>query len=290
MNNLTTRKIVLGLLMTLVLALGVQGTADALTLGKGDGDFRSATDDVEFEITFTPALNSNVANESVKISASRALITSVGFGNPFTPSKTPHTLKEGEADNEALTGREVTVTCIASSPGEVTITVSDTTSSTELRKTDPDTPKAPNLVFTVYVEKHALDVDRGDTVSLLGVTNGVGAGYDNRGDVKIHSGSGTNPVRYTVSGGGTLYIREGSRYRNADDSYIKSDTDGTLDTSSGADVWLAMSGNSNIVTAEVSGGDTENQGVYIFGRPTLRVATQGQTLSPTLSHNRSLEW
>ena len=31
MNNLTTRKIVLGLLMTLVLAFSVQGIADAVT-------------------------------------------------------------------------------------------------------------------------------------------------------------------------------------------------------------------------------------------------------------------
>ena len=38
MNNLTTRKIVLGLLMTLVLAFSVQGTADALTsLTKSSG-------------------------------------------------------------------------------------------------------------------------------------------------------------------------------------------------------------------------------------------------------------
>ena len=33
MNNLTTRKIVLGLLMTLVLAFSVQGTADAVSVG-----------------------------------------------------------------------------------------------------------------------------------------------------------------------------------------------------------------------------------------------------------------
>ena len=32
MNNLTTRKIVLGMLMALVLAFSVQGIADALTL------------------------------------------------------------------------------------------------------------------------------------------------------------------------------------------------------------------------------------------------------------------
>ena len=33
MNNLTTRKIVLGMLMALVLAFSVQGTADAQTFG-----------------------------------------------------------------------------------------------------------------------------------------------------------------------------------------------------------------------------------------------------------------
>ena len=32
MNNLTTRKIVLGLLMVLALAFGVQGIADAITV------------------------------------------------------------------------------------------------------------------------------------------------------------------------------------------------------------------------------------------------------------------
>ena len=34
MNNLTTRKIVLGMLMALVLAFSVQGIADALTFGR----------------------------------------------------------------------------------------------------------------------------------------------------------------------------------------------------------------------------------------------------------------
>ena len=68
MNNLTTRKIVLGLLMALVLAFGVQGIADALTLDKenvsdlttahdGMGDLQTIT--VEsglFEIQFDVTL------------------------------------------------------------------------------------------------------------------------------------------------------------------------------------------------------------------------------------------
>ena len=44
MNNLTTRKIVLGLLMALVLAFSVQGIADALTFKESrTGDLQSAT-------------------------------------------------------------------------------------------------------------------------------------------------------------------------------------------------------------------------------------------------------
>ena len=115
------------------------------------------------------------------------------------------------------------------------------------------------------------------------MTNGVGAGYDDRADVKIHSGSGTNPVTYTVSGGGVLYIKEGTRYLSDPTSYIKQDDSGTLVTSSGADVWLEMKGKSNTVTAMVTSGPRENQGVYIFGRPTLKVATPEDSLSSVLT-------
>ena len=49
MNNLTTRKIVLGMLMTLVLAFSVQGTADAQTLSvSGDGTAASADSGIQF--------------------------------------------------------------------------------------------------------------------------------------------------------------------------------------------------------------------------------------------------
>ena len=49
MNNLTTRKIVLGLLMALVLAFSVQGTAEAQTLSvSGDGTADSADSGIQF--------------------------------------------------------------------------------------------------------------------------------------------------------------------------------------------------------------------------------------------------
>ena len=52
MNNLTTRKIVLGLLMTLVLAFSVQGIADALTLHyeSNSGDLTTVAPNQEFTI------------------------------------------------------------------------------------------------------------------------------------------------------------------------------------------------------------------------------------------------
>ena len=59
MNNLTTRKIVLGLLMGLVLAFSVQGIADALTLTKTSGDFVTGPKGTTFEITFSVRLESN---------------------------------------------------------------------------------------------------------------------------------------------------------------------------------------------------------------------------------------
>ena len=59
MNNLTTRKIVLGLLMALVLAFSVQGIANALTLEKRSGDFQTKPAGSTFEITFSVRLDSN---------------------------------------------------------------------------------------------------------------------------------------------------------------------------------------------------------------------------------------
>ena len=58
MNNLTTRKIVLGTLMALVLAFSVQGTADALALSAISDTVQSkrGITGVDFEIQFSVAL------------------------------------------------------------------------------------------------------------------------------------------------------------------------------------------------------------------------------------------
>ena len=59
MNNLTTRKIVLGLLLTLVLAFSVQGTADAISrLTRSSGDLQTVTAGDDYQIRFSVTLQS----------------------------------------------------------------------------------------------------------------------------------------------------------------------------------------------------------------------------------------
>ena len=60
MNNLTTRKIVFGMLMALVLAFSVQGIADALTFGTSrSGDFQTVLANQDFTISFSVSPGSN---------------------------------------------------------------------------------------------------------------------------------------------------------------------------------------------------------------------------------------
>ena len=60
MNNLTTRKIVLGMLMALVLAFSVQGTADALTFKESrTGDLQTLLPGDDFTIRFSVNLTSS---------------------------------------------------------------------------------------------------------------------------------------------------------------------------------------------------------------------------------------
>ena len=59
MNNLTTRKIVLGALITLVLAFSVQGTADAISrLTRSSGDLQTVIAGTDYQVRFSVTLQS----------------------------------------------------------------------------------------------------------------------------------------------------------------------------------------------------------------------------------------
>ena len=97
MSNLTTRKIVLGMLMTLVLAFSVQGIADALTFRESrTGDLPTVVVDNEFTISFSVPPGSNTTRitdangklikdstttggaENVRIDSSGYLVSDIG--------------------------------------------------------------------------------------------------------------------------------------------------------------------------------------------------------------------
>ena len=88
MNNLTTRKIVLGMLMALVLAFSVQGIAEALTFSTSrSGDLETKAPNETFTIRFSVSLKGNtairIAGDLVKDSTSNngnsARIDSSGY-------------------------------------------------------------------------------------------------------------------------------------------------------------------------------------------------------------------
>ena len=79
MKNLTTQKIVLGLLVAFVLALGVQGTADALTFGTSrSGDLQTVREDREFKISFSVSLRGASIKSGYKSTPRASIDTGVG--------------------------------------------------------------------------------------------------------------------------------------------------------------------------------------------------------------------
>ena len=112
MSNLTTRKIVLGLLMVLVLAFSVQGMADALTFGTTrTGDLQTVLTDQDFSITFRPDL-----------------LGAVDENDFFTPSKARHqranaaALAEGAttSTNKTYNSKSLVITEMGFIPGTTT--------------------------------------------------------------------------------------------------------------------------------------------------------------------------
>ena len=291
MNNLTTRKIVLGMLMVLVLAFSVQGTADAITgftpsFTPGDLNNRAEGDSITVS-GFPSSVNLNNVREYVSLSVSGG---GAKFPNPTDNSRTVTTYTWRETDSDSSDGtnhNDATLpdigdqTITVNSQGEVTVRVSYTETYDTTRS------RTTSVVRTYYVVKDRLDVNLSDTIRLRGVTNGVGYPYDHRSDIQIYAGdSRHNEVTYTF-GPGSLYIKEGNRYRSLS-------TGGA--TSSRAEVWLSMGrrgvtdgalgdrpttgGTTNTVIAEVTGNGNETTGLYIYGRPQLsETLTLGKTLT-----------
>ena len=160
MNNLTTRKIVLGLLMTLVLAFGVQGTANALDAptiisnGTQIGDLGWLSIGGTITVS-SPSFGNSGANvrESISISVKGG---GANFDDPdFEDSRT--TTLETWTDTAANPDTfdkdfPSTVVITVRIAGEVTVTVNYTTD------TATSSTRNGSIVQTYYVVKQAFAV------------------------------------------------------------------------------------------------------------------------------------
>ena len=303
MNNLTTRKIVLGMLMALVLTFSVQGTADALNFTptatnnnpSDSGNFSWMNVGQTIRLEISTEINGSDTDPAGSPDFTEIMesitVTVTGGGAKFLVGNAEKSSYEwDETDTAGTTDANDKITydhkdadlpdldllIIVRDDGKVTVTISDSSSGVS------SAYKHPSTVYTFYVVKDLRDVtDRELTtpINLLNVTNGVGAGYDDRQDIRIHNESGDLRVTYTVSDGGTLYIRDSNRYWDdansngvfdSGESYIKSSTTG-FQTSSRAEVWLHMGNDSSKVTIQVTNSGIETQGIYIYGRPKLEI-------------------
>ena len=269
MNNLTTRKIVLGMLMALVLVFSVQGVADAVS----DPGWTLQTNadiitDRQVGITeFTVgALSLNGQKAGTIEYVTITISSGITLSEPFH-STTSITLTEKEVvdTDESTAGNQ---------PGNGPLTYSNqvliervkgrfTTAGKKEVKVkgiayDSDGDGTPwSYTFIYYVTQPT--PDREKAFNLQNLTDGYyNKGNFDRASIKIHSTSGNFPVKYTVSGTDAVLIAEypsGGRQPFTSSVLI----------SSALNVYLQMGSATSEVTAKVTGSDVDHEGcLYLW--------------------------
>ena len=289
MSNLTTRKIVLGMLMTLVLAFGVQGTADAV---KDPKLKQSATDIAKFRTPNEPfsirvplPFDNAGTEESVTITFS-AGITPTGMFHDVTLSNLGAFTLAEKGDRAAVAANpnaDPPVKAVTAANGSEFLFDTDReTNSTTItiqgrfnndgtgRQTvliegeDFDGADAGTWNYTYIYHVTPANGASTDTISggLLGINDGYAVGDFGDADQQIYNGSGNLPVLYTprnrlVMGHDDL----GSERISVPSGPI----------SSVFDVYLKQNTTTDMMTATVRGSNSSTVGVYIYGYPTLEV-------------------
>jgi hypothetical protein len=284
MKNLTTRKILIGMLMALMLALGVPSIVDAVNdpnLRQSSSDFfKFRTPNTTFSISVSLSFDDSANAETVTITP-RGGITLTGT---FHGVSTPITLTESDADGQqANSGSYFTTTATTDgdrfsrslsiqgrfnpdASGEQTVAIAGT---------DVDTG---SWTYTYYYYVASVNGADGAAVTL---TNGgsalaffeIGASAPTIGyaegdfgdaDIQIVTGADTNPVLYNPRSSLSM---SHANYKGGEKVSLLS---GPI--SSIFDIHLKKNTSTDVVTAQVRGSNTPIiTGVYIYSFPTLEV-------------------
>ena len=234
--------------------------------------------------------------ERVRIAVTNATIEKVGSYDIASSATIEMSelegIRTGTADTDEfisgspkLSGSH-TLTLSASDAEEVTVTITDQTPAA-----DSSSPSAPyektrvTYVFTVYVVHLDSDVNTPafdfNDGTLIDTTTEATARSDQRDlpiDFDVTGSDPTNhiPLEFKVEGGGQVYVWKSTTRTGRPSS--------TLSTSSEATVYLDMRGNTNKVTAWVSGTNPAVTGksiIYIHGYAQLEITEgDGQTGAP----------
>ena len=259
MNNLTTRKIVLGMLMALVLVFSVQDIADAqVTVTRRSSDdleIRDMGDRDLFRVSISVA-GTTATGDTLQIPTPPSGLTLKRIDSDTIPAGVifPITLEEDfdSADDEPYERLSTSHTLdyavdSNASAGEKNISIG-------------------NVEFTVFVVNEATTTNS-TTISINGGEYGVRGNQDSEIATTVN-GTGSLPVTFSVSGGGRVYVEKGDRQTSGTSS---------LTTSTDATVSLSMNSRTNRVTVTIQGLDSDTT-TYIYGNPRLeKVSGTGQT-------------
>ncbi len=254
MKNVITQKIALSLLITLVLAFGVPGGADAITrFTRTSSDYPLVAPQTDFTIRFGVTFTStSTDSETARITVSGGSLKKVGN---FDASGTTQDLTEGGTAGKGQLLSSHTLTLTSGAAGKMSVTISDRTSG----------DKANDLVFTIYVSP-AFTSTNAPAFSSSSVTTA-------RGDVKFSTStpltlSGEHiRLNYRVTGNGSVFIKE--------DGKDAGTTSKNLTTSSAAPVYVRMGGGTNRIAISIVGQRASStiQATYIYGEETVQIVS-----------------
>ena len=273
MKDLMTRKIILGILMTLVLGFGVPGVVEAVITDLGtesastvdptarqvesDMPTRSITPTLEDTADdpgvgdhtadpLPPGTDTTNSSESITVSTTNIQLRSPTFTTGTVTFYELPADRTETATSRRLTSEAITLDGHFIRPGIATLTISytDLSDSQSNSTQGSTTSKTITHKYTYYVVKADTDIPETTTFSLAGASSrGYQTGLNGRTDFSLYSNSSGNyPVTFSVLNGAGSAITNGLYQGTEAYSPDETQTGYPISSSSRRKVWLNMNG------------------------------------------------